>query len=137
MFVDAAWARRHVESPPGAAILAGHFFYPARFRRRVDGLGKITGVWATDRLSQRRLLIRSRAVLNATGPGADDICRLAGDVGEPRLQPTKGVHLIAPGMQNWPRLLRQGMNIDRGNLVILERIGIGTADLVGVDDVYR
>src|SRR5262249_622413 len=58
--------------------------------------GAIVGVWAQDRLSQQRILIRSRAVLNATGPGADEVCRLAGDVGDARLQPTKGVHLIRP-----------------------------------------
>jgi glycerol-3-phosphate dehydrogenase len=58
--------------------------------------GTITGVWAQDRQSGRRWLIRCRAVLNAAGPWADSLCRLAGDTGEPRLQPTKGVHLIAP-----------------------------------------
>jgi glycerol-3-phosphate dehydrogenase len=58
--------------------------------------GVIAGVWASDRLSKERLLIRSRTVLNATGPSSDDLCRLAGDDSAPRLQPTKGVHLIAP-----------------------------------------
>jgi glycerol-3-phosphate dehydrogenase len=58
--------------------------------------GVIAGVWAIDRLSKERLLIRSRTVLNATGPSSDDLCRLAGDDSAPRLQPTKGVHLIAP-----------------------------------------
>jgi glycerol-3-phosphate dehydrogenase len=58
--------------------------------------GAIVGVWAEDRLGAQRFLIRSRAVLNAAGPGADDVCRLAGDAGAPHLQPTKGVHLITP-----------------------------------------
>jgi glycerol-3-phosphate dehydrogenase len=65
--------------------------------------GTIVGVWATDRSEPdaparetHRFLIRSRAVLNAAGPGADELCRLAGDAGTPHLQPTKGVHLIAP-----------------------------------------
>ncbi|MBI3821377.1 MAG: glycerol-3-phosphate dehydrogenase [Planctomycetes bacterium] len=58
--------------------------------------GTIIGVWAEDRLTGQRILIRCRAVLNAAGPGVDAVCRLAGEVGEPRLQPTKGVHLIAP-----------------------------------------
>jgi glycerol-3-phosphate dehydrogenase len=35
-------------------------------------------------------------VLNATGPAVDAVCRLAGDAGGPHLQPTKGVHLVAP-----------------------------------------
>ena len=58
--------------------------------------GRITGVRAVDRLGGRELTIRARQVLNATGPGVDAVCRLAGDTGGPRLQPTKGVHIIAP-----------------------------------------
>lgn len=58
--------------------------------------GVINGVSAVDRLTKERLLIRSRTVLNATGPSSDELCRLAGDDRVPRLQPTKGVHLIAP-----------------------------------------
>ncbi len=57
--------------------------------------GRIVGVWARDRVGEKRFLIRSRAVLNAAGPWADALCRLAGDTGETHLQPTKGVHLIA------------------------------------------
>ncbi len=62
------------------------------------GPGAIVGVWAQDRLSERRFLVRCRAVLNAAGPWADSVCRLAGEIGESRLQPTKGVHLIAPAL---------------------------------------
>lgn len=58
--------------------------------------GAITGVWAEDQPSGRRFLIRSRTVLNAAGPGADAVCRLAGDSDEAHLQPSKGVHIIAP-----------------------------------------
>ena len=58
--------------------------------------GVITGVRARDQVAGTELLIRSRAVLNAAGPWADAVCQLAGDAGGPRLQPTKGVHLIAP-----------------------------------------
>jgi glycerol-3-phosphate dehydrogenase len=67
--------------------------------------GAIAGVWAFDRLSKQRLLIRSRTVLNATGPSTDDLCRLAGDDSAPRLQPTKGVHLIAPARGHRAALL--------------------------------
>jgi glycerol-3-phosphate dehydrogenase len=56
--------------------------------------GTIVGVWAEDRVGGRRLLIRTKAVLNAAGPGADAVCRLAGEDGGPNLEPTKGVHLI-------------------------------------------
>src|SRR5262249_18307302 len=58
--------------------------------------GRMAGVRAIDRVSGQQLVVNARQVLNATGPWVDKICRLAGDQGEPRLQPTKGVHIIAP-----------------------------------------
>jgi glycerol-3-phosphate dehydrogenase len=58
--------------------------------------GTISGVWAEDILSRERFLLRGKVVLNATGPWGDAVARLAGDAGGPYLQPTKGVHLIAP-----------------------------------------
>ncbi|MBI1913820.1 MAG: glycerol-3-phosphate dehydrogenase [Planctomycetes bacterium] len=59
--------------------------------------GLITGVRAIDHVTGRQLVIEARQVLNATGPWVDAVCRLAGDEGGPRLRPTKGVHLVAPG----------------------------------------
>lgn len=59
--------------------------------------GRIRGVWAKDRQSGREILIRARQVLNATGPWVDSIRRMAGEASGPSLQPTKGVHLLAPG----------------------------------------
>lgn len=58
--------------------------------------GTIRGVRAVDRHSGRELTISAKLVLNATGPWGDAVRRLAGDDGEPLLQPTKGVHLILP-----------------------------------------
>jgi glycerol-3-phosphate dehydrogenase len=59
--------------------------------------GEIAGVRALDRVGGGELTIQARQVLNATGPWADTICRLAGETSGPHLQPTKGVHVIAPG----------------------------------------
>jgi glycerol-3-phosphate dehydrogenase len=56
--------------------------------------GEIKGVRAIDQVGGRELVIRARQVLNATGPWVDAVCRLAGDNSGPRLQPTKGVHLV-------------------------------------------
>lgn len=58
--------------------------------------GRLTAVRAHDHRTGRDLVIRARQVLNATGPWVDAVCRLAGDDGPARLQPTKGVHVIAP-----------------------------------------
>jgi glycerol-3-phosphate dehydrogenase len=59
--------------------------------------GRITGVQAIDRLTGAELRIRAKVALNAAGPWVDAVRRLAGDVGQPLLAPTKGVHLVAPG----------------------------------------
>src|SRR5262249_26048913 len=55
-----------------------------------------TGVRAIDHVSGQEFLISARQVLNATGPWVDAVCRLAGDMSDPYLQPTKGVHLLVP-----------------------------------------
>jgi glycerol-3-phosphate dehydrogenase len=59
--------------------------------------GRITGVRAVDRLADRELTIHARQVVNATGPWVDEVCRLAGDKAPLKLEPTKGVHIVAPG----------------------------------------
>jgi glycerol-3-phosphate dehydrogenase len=59
--------------------------------------GLVTGVRAVDHAGGEEFLIRARQVLNATGPWVDAVCALAGESGPPRLQPTKGVHVVAPG----------------------------------------
>ena len=58
--------------------------------------GELAGVRVQDHVGKRDLFIRARQVLNATGPWVDSICRLAGETGGPKLQPTKGVHIIVP-----------------------------------------
>ncbi|HXG09159.1 MAG TPA: glycerol-3-phosphate dehydrogenase [Gemmataceae bacterium] len=59
--------------------------------------GEITGVRVVDRQGDGEFVVRARQVLNATGPWVDHVCRLAGDTTGPHLEPTKGVHLVAPG----------------------------------------
>jgi glycerol-3-phosphate dehydrogenase len=58
--------------------------------------GQIASVQAVDHVAGNELLIRARQVLNAAGAAVDALCRLAGDMNEPHLQPTKGVHVVAP-----------------------------------------
>jgi glycerol-3-phosphate dehydrogenase len=59
--------------------------------------GLVRGVRAADRLGGRELRVRARQTLNAAGPWADAVRRLAGDGAGPSLRPTKGVHVVAPG----------------------------------------
>jgi glycerol-3-phosphate dehydrogenase len=62
----------------------------------------VTAVHVCDRATARdgesRFTVRARQVVNATGPWADTVRRLAGDAGNPLLQPTKGVHLVVPSV---------------------------------------
>jgi glycerol-3-phosphate dehydrogenase len=59
--------------------------------------GHVGGVRAVDHLTGTETGITARVVLNATGPWGDAVRRLAGDDVEPLMQPTKGVHVVAPG----------------------------------------
>jgi glycerol-3-phosphate dehydrogenase len=79
------------------AVLQSAARHGAMLANYVEAVGFERGaVHARDAVSGRALVIRARQVLNATGPWVDAVCRLAGDKAAPRLQPTKGVHLLAP-----------------------------------------
>ncbi len=78
------------------AVLANH--------AEVTGLlgdGRVAGAAVTDTLSGEALEVRAKVTVNATGVWADRVSALAGGAaadGRPRLQPSKGVHLVfAPG----------------------------------------
>jgi glycerol-3-phosphate dehydrogenase len=60
--------------------------------------GAIQGVHARDNIGGGDLFLRARVILNATGPWGDRIRKLAGESGAAMLRPTKGVHLVAPGL---------------------------------------
>jgi glycerol-3-phosphate dehydrogenase len=59
--------------------------------------GSGVAVQLCDRLCSAGMVVRARQVVNATGPWADAVRRLAGVGGGPVLAPTKGVHLVVPG----------------------------------------
>jgi glycerol-3-phosphate dehydrogenase len=92
--------------------------------------GTITGVWAKDQLTKRSFLIRSRIVMNATGPWSDAVCRLAGDDSGPLLKPTKGVHLIVRSLGHREALLLLHPSDGRVFFVIpwLGKTLVGTTD---------
>jgi glycerol-3-phosphate dehydrogenase len=56
----------------------------------------IRGVRAVDHLTGDEVSIAAHVVVNATGPWGDAARRLAGDEAPALMQPTKGVHLVAP-----------------------------------------
>jgi len=91
-------------------------------------------VRAVDNVGGGELTIRARQVLNATGPWVDAVCRLAGDTQGPRLQPTKGVHILIrdTGLHSGFVLLHPD---DGRVLFVLPWLGktlIGTTDTLAV-----
>ena len=61
-----------------------------------DHAGKLTAAVVDDFFSGRRFLVRARKFVNATGPMADGIRRLASPALTARLRPSKGVHIFLP-----------------------------------------
>jgi glycerol-3-phosphate dehydrogenase len=55
---------------------------------------RITGAVLTDRLAGRDLAVEARVAVNAAGPWLDQVSALERPDAEPRLKPTKGVHLV-------------------------------------------
>ena len=90
---DARLCIEVVRTAVGQGAVAANYVEALSFDRTG---GRIVGVQARDRLSDRIVAIRSRVVLNATGPWSDAVRQLAGDHTGSLLRPTKGVHLIAP-----------------------------------------
>lgn len=69
----------------------------ARAANYVEAIGFETGaVRVRDQFGGGEGLIRARQVINAAGPWVDAVERLAGRIGDDRLRPTKGVHVVVP-----------------------------------------
>src|SRR5947208_582806 len=94
--------------------------------------GRITGVRTRDHVGGSDFIIQARQLLNATGPWVDAVMRMADDANEPLLQPTKGVHLIAPERQTKGALLLLHPADGRVFFVIpwMHKTLIGTTDTV-------
>jgi len=94
--------------------------------------GRLMAAQVQDRISHRRLTVRARAFVNATGPFSDSIRQLASPGIEQRLRPTKGVHILLPveGFCNGDALLIP--KTDDGRVIFaipwLDRLLVGTTD---------
>jgi glycerol-3-phosphate dehydrogenase len=58
--------------------------------------GKIAGAEVEDQIDGRRFTVRARAFINATGPYADVLRRMANPAAPPRMRLSKGVHVLLP-----------------------------------------
>jgi glycerol-3-phosphate dehydrogenase len=77
----------------GAVVLN---YMPATALTR-DGDGFVDGIVARDLESGRELRAAARVVVNATGPMADGVRRLAHPEAEPLIAPSQGIHLVFDG----------------------------------------
>ncbi|MGA7851916.1 MAG: FAD-dependent oxidoreductase [Candidatus Acidiferrales bacterium] len=58
--------------------------------------GKIVAAGIEDRIGGRRFSVRARAFINATGPHADVLRRMANPAAAPRMRLSKGIHVLLP-----------------------------------------
>lgn len=63
---------------------------------RKDNAGKLNAVHATDALTGNAITIRTKLVINCTGPFADHVRLMANPALSERIRPSKGVHLVLP-----------------------------------------
>ncbi|NIJ55116.1 glycerol-3-phosphate dehydrogenase/oxidase [Dyadobacter arcticus] len=61
-----------------------------------NGDGKLNEVTVTDTQSSNQFSIRSKMIINCTGPFSDKIRQLANQQLTERIRPSKGVHLVLP-----------------------------------------
>ncbi len=59
-----------------------------------DADGFLDGVVAVDEESGQEIRVSTRVVINATGPFADGVRRLADPDAAPMIAPSQGVHLV-------------------------------------------
>jgi glycerol-3-phosphate dehydrogenase len=61
-----------------------------------DSAGKLSGTQVTDQLSKRTFSVNAKTIVNATGPAADSIRRMAAPALSNRMRLSKGAHILLP-----------------------------------------
>jgi glycerol-3-phosphate dehydrogenase len=56
--------------------------------------GRITGVEVEDRINKRRIELRAKVIVNATGVWSDEVSRTANPNAAKKLRPSKGIHIM-------------------------------------------
>ncbi|MFM9133829.1 MAG: glycerol-3-phosphate dehydrogenase/oxidase [bacterium] len=90
-------ARHTVAVARSAAALGAHVVTRTRVVRLLLEEGAVVGASVHDDLTGEDYDIRARVVIAAVGIWTDQILRMAGQAGEPRVRQSKGVHLVVPG----------------------------------------
>lgn len=93
---------------------------------------RIAGVEVEDALDQRRIRLRARVAVNATGVWSDEIARLADAGQRNKVRPSKGIHVVLPSekFNNRTAVLIPSLGEQRFLFVIpwQGRMLIGTTD---------
>lgn len=92
-------ARLTIEVMKTAVIHGADCLNYVQATRFLNTDGKVTGIEAKDLLTDTTFELSGKTVINATGPWVDTLREKADGLGNKRLHPTKGVHLVVPYMR--------------------------------------
>jgi glycerol-3-phosphate dehydrogenase len=91
---DARYCLALAQSASEAGAVVANYLNVYGFEKDTDG--KIVGVNVKDELSGAEIEIKTKLVINCTGPFADTIRLLANPELPERIRPSKGVHVVLP-----------------------------------------
>jgi len=91
---DARYCLALVQSASEAGAVAANYLDVTGFTK--NDAGKLVGVQVRDAQSGSEFIIKSKLVINCTGPFSDKIRLLANPALPERLRPSKGVHVVLP-----------------------------------------
>lgn len=91
---DARYCLALVQSASEAGAVAANYLDVTGFTK--NDSGKLVGVQVKDTQSGSEFIIKSKLVINCTGPFSDKIRLLANPALPERLRPSKGVHVVLP-----------------------------------------
>ncbi|HSE97300.1 MAG TPA: glycerol-3-phosphate dehydrogenase, partial [Blastocatellia bacterium] len=89
-------SRLTIEVIKTAAMYGATVANYAEARRIVEENGRDCAVEIEDLLRKRILMLRARAVVNATGAWAAEVARLSDEKASISLRPSKGIHVVLP-----------------------------------------
>jgi len=93
-FDDARYDLALVETFDGLGGIALNYARVTAFEKRADGI--IAAATVTDQISKQTWRIAARSFVNATGAFSDVVRQLASAKAPPRMNPSKGAHILFP-----------------------------------------
>lgn len=91
---DARYCLALVQSASEAGAVAANYVEVNGFEKNQNG--KVNGITVSDIQSGKTFTIKSRLVINCTGPFSDKVRLMANSKLAERLRPSKGVHVVLP-----------------------------------------